>query len=1035
MSGTSPASLEEVGTGAILGPGGEGVRATLSSLPAEIPGDAPFKGTLSGEDAVPFKGTLSGEDAPPAPAAPFKGTLSGDDADAGGGGDGGAIEIVDPTATPGEETGHGDGHHGPASDFALLNELGRGGMGVVYLAEQRGLERAVALKALLPQLTATAAAAKFASEARVMGRLEHPGIPPVYGFGIDPIGRAYLAMKLVKGVGWDRLIAPRTPEDRARASRMTQRTHLEVLKRVCEAVGFAHSQNVIHRDLKPENIMIGEYGEVLVMDWGLAYDLARRPSADEVGPPGTVVGTPVFLAPEMARSRDDQLGPWTDVYLIGGILYEVLTGTPPHKGTKLIEVLLAAKEGRVEPPQARAPTRQIAEDLAAIAMKALHPEPERRYASAREFADALDAHFDHEASVELAKAAGDALDETVRAAGASAAAPPGGRGGGQPASAVYGRLATAVASFEQALKLWAGNARAREGLVRAHALFADHALRAGDLALAEAHLDELPVDHPDVKPTRERIAALKDERLRDARRRKVLIGFAAAAVVAALVAGGLAVTAVRAILRRNAANEVVGWLEGNETRRTKLETYRRAVALDPDWGAGYYQVSIQALDLADEVAGDNPDEAVALRREAIRALDRAIDLGQGARGHFQRGYARELVGDIEAARADHRQAAALDPQGFFGLQSAATVALFERRYADCVALATRAFEKQADSDLLAYRRGLARMALGDHEAAEKDFLRAAELWPEDVEYRARVSDARIALGRLDEAGVSLLEAYERGPTHPLVLDRVGRAALRAGEVERARRLADLAVANAVGPYVTFMGEALQGRARARRAAGDLHGALEDLGLALGEMSLQIGLTGVLDAYLERAEILAARGDRERAAADIAAIRAVLPDRADVKAVGREPPPEALPEAALAAFERGAYDEVERLLGRLGAGAGSEAAEAARVLEARVAAARGVASPEDRALARRDRQAAVLRERARQRLAQGSPDAALGDLGRALRLDPVDAEARRLRAACREAIDDPEGAAADRALADALDGVTAEPAPKGEGGGE
>jgi len=158
-----------------------------------------------------------------------------------------------------------------ASDFELGRELGRGGMGVVWEARQRSLDRTVALKTLHRGLEGGLAAERFAGEALVVGKLEHPNIVPVHTYGLDEGGHPYLCMKVVRGLEWARLLEPPTEEEQLRAERMDLRGHLRIFARVCEAVRFAHSRGVVHRDIKPANVMIGEFGEVVLTDWGLPW--------------------------------------------------------------------------------------------------------------------------------------------------------------------------------------------------------------------------------------------------------------------------------------------------------------------------------------------------------------------------------------------------------------------------------------------------------------------------------------------------------------------------------------------------------------------------------------------------------------------------------------------------------------------------------------------------------------------------------------------------------------------------------------------
>jgi serine/threonine protein kinase len=193
--------------------------------------------------------------------------------------------------------------------YEIISTLGRGGMGVVYLARDTALDREVALK-IFDRPPGDA------NEARIIARLEHPGIVPVHDFGELPDGRLFYAMKRVRGDRLDRWMA---------AGRdITER--LAVFLRVCEAVAFAHAHGVVHRDLKPENVMVGEFGEVLVLDWGVALENDNADCGMRIA--DSVVGTPEYMAPEQARG-DALVDQRADVFALGAMLAEITRGVAP----------------------------------------------------------------------------------------------------------------------------------------------------------------------------------------------------------------------------------------------------------------------------------------------------------------------------------------------------------------------------------------------------------------------------------------------------------------------------------------------------------------------------------------------------------------------------------------------------------------------------------------------------------------------------------------------------------------------------------
>ncbi len=250
----------------------------------------------------------------------------------------------------------------PGQRYVPAELIGQGGMGSVYRARDAVLEREVALKVLRPECADEHLAARLRREARVLARLEHPGIVPVHDAGILADGRVFYVMKLVRGERLDQFAARVKPSE-----------VLRVFLRIVETVGFAHAHGVVHRDLKPANIMIGSFGEVLVLDWGIARisgetDVAASAAApvdrSEDTAPGTILGTPGFMAPEQAQGEVQLVDQRADIFALGAILRSLATSwRPPRR-------------------------------LAAIWIRASAPDPAGRYQSTGELAAELIRYLD-----------------------------------------------------------------------------------------------------------------------------------------------------------------------------------------------------------------------------------------------------------------------------------------------------------------------------------------------------------------------------------------------------------------------------------------------------------------------------------------------------------------------------------------------------------------------------------------------------------------------------------------------------------------
>ena len=283
--------------------------------------------------------------------------------------------------------------------FVVLDKLGEGAFGVVYLAKEGNLGREVAIK-FAPASCDADSLARFMAEAQITAQLDHPGVVPVYSLELGSDGTLAYAMKPIQG----ETLLERIQHGRAivrdhgvgsREWRRLCNEHLERFARACEAVHFAHSRGVLHRDLKPENVMLGSHHEVYVLDWGLAKVLDREePPAGGVDPSaspratqgGHIKGTPLYMSPEQARGEVSELGPEADVYALGMILHELIYLTPARLGTTMVETIRAAERNALCAPPSELDT---SDELRAIVAKATASDPRQRYQSADELAREL----------------------------------------------------------------------------------------------------------------------------------------------------------------------------------------------------------------------------------------------------------------------------------------------------------------------------------------------------------------------------------------------------------------------------------------------------------------------------------------------------------------------------------------------------------------------------------------------------------------------------------------------------------------------
>ena len=426
------------------------------------------------------------------------------------------------------------------ADYELISRLGEGGMGIVYAARQAAIDRTVAVKMLKPRAAGDEIEReKFLSEAVVTGELEHPNIVPIYNLGKTESGHLFYSMKRVQGTPWDTVISEKSFAE-----------NLEILMKVADAVALAHSRGVIHRDLKPENVMLGDYGEVLLMDWGLAVSMGVASRGIGMG------GTPAYMAPEMAAGPIERIGFPSDIYLLGAILYEIIADQPPHLGKNVVQCLLAAAKNEIRPTEKSG-------ELLDIALRAMATKPEDRYASVAEFQDAIREYRSHSESISLAIRA----EEDLRAAAESDD---------------YELYARARFGFQEALELWQGNTRASSGVSQASLAYATRALGKGDYDLGASLLN---ADNPQHAQVLQDIRAAQRERLARQHRLKTAkrVGVGLVLTIFAIVTGAFFWIQHEATLAREAETRAEGEAKAARAAETtaaeEAEAARAAEAL------------------------------------------------------------------------------------------------------------------------------------------------------------------------------------------------------------------------------------------------------------------------------------------------------------------------------------------------------------------------------------------------------------------------------------------------------------------------
>ncbi len=369
--------------------------------------------------------------------------------------------------------------------FLVKQTLGEGGMGVVRVAEQTSLGREVAVKTVRAALAGDQDASnRLLREAWLTGRVEHPNVVPIYDLGIDDAGRPHIVMRKVEGTSWDVLLSDSKAVRQRHGATDPLDWHLRVLVQVTQAVSRAHAKRIVHRDIKPENVMIGEFGEVYLLDWGIAVSLeadpeGRLPLAQDAT---EAAGTPCYMAPEMLGAPSPRIDERTDVYLLGATLFEIVAGKPPHGGATFAEMVTSIIYSNPALPE------DCPRELGAIVTRAMRRLHADRYASVAEFRAAVLEFLTHRGSSELADEA--TIKRTELVAKLVGPVTADGR------EEIYNLFGAARFGYLEALRAWDENDEARAGLQVVRELMIDFELASGSAEAAHAILAEMTAPDP-----------------------------------------------------------------------------------------------------------------------------------------------------------------------------------------------------------------------------------------------------------------------------------------------------------------------------------------------------------------------------------------------------------------------------------------------------------------------------------------------------------------------------------------------------------
>jgi len=520
-----------------------------------------------------------------------------------------------------------------------LHVLGKGGMGLVYLATQNSVNRPVALKIIRKDKQNDTFSKQFFYEAEITALLEHPNITPIYELGKTPDQTYFYTMKYIQGTPWEKKIRSNSIEE-----------NLEIFDKLCDAIAFAHSKNILHMDIKPDNVQLGEFGEVYAVDWGVASDLKRPESV-------RCAGTWQWISPEVARGEKSRIGKGSDIYLLGGILFQIVTGhhprVPKDPSEKLSDPALrkAAINNIIQPTDCKDP-------MVAVALKALATEPKDRYAKVEHLQEAIHAIQKERAAIKSSQ------ELTQRAIVLASQATEQGD---------YGRFNQSLFGLKDAIELWDKNPDAPNELKKVRLAYGQCAFDKGDYDLALQTLDrqEPQEDQLYVKAEQAQTAV----KLRAERFRLLRNAFIASLVLGTGIVGFLWIKAEQA--RSNAVEAqkeaIAAQKQEKKARIAAVESQEKAIAAQKEEekariAAVKSQEKAIAAQKEEEKAKNAAVEAeklaVAAREQEEKAKVLAVAARQTAELQLAKTQLTEIVSQLGLARSSISES---NPSGAFAL--------------------------------------------------------------------------------------------------------------------------------------------------------------------------------------------------------------------------------------------------------------------------------------------------------------------------------------------------------------------------------